>query len=173
MKLIHWQNLLSVGLNRAFRSFSNLAPSLLLVNLADQASLIVDGEYLTISGGRIRSISYNNELISPILKLDQFKSPITDDEDKLPKTTFDLLISKVTLSEAYRDEDESGGMLLLNTAKNFCEGLVIDVLLQERYLSVSTFDNPLDLDNIWGSKTCQRIIDDKSEAREIHNSLVC
>ncbi|KAI8445411.1 hypothetical protein BY996DRAFT_6503514 [Phakopsora pachyrhizi] len=126
-----------------------------------------------MSGGRIRLISYSDEFISPRLKLDQFKSPITDDEDKLPKTTYDLLISKVTLDEAYMEEDESGGMLLLNTDKNFCEGLVIDVSLQERNLSVGTFDIPLDLDNKWGSKTCQRTIDDKSEAREIRNSLVC
>ncbi|KAI8445184.1 hypothetical protein BY996DRAFT_6615014 [Phakopsora pachyrhizi] len=84
-----------------------------------------------MSGGRIRLISYSDDFISPRLKLDQFKSPITDDEDKLPKTTYDLLISKMTLSEAYREEDESGGMLLLNTDKNFCEGLVIDVSLQE------------------------------------------
>ncbi|KAI8444622.1 hypothetical protein BY996DRAFT_6504661 [Phakopsora pachyrhizi] len=52
-----------------------------------------------MSGGRIRLISYSDEFISPRLKLDQFKSPITDDEDK--------------------EEDESGGMLLLNTDKNF------------------------------------------------------
>ncbi|KAI8450705.1 hypothetical protein BY996DRAFT_6524848 [Phakopsora pachyrhizi] len=52
MKLIHWQNLQTVGLDRALRECFNLAPSPL------------------------------DEFISPRLKLEQFKSLITDDEDK-------------------------------------------------------------------------------------------
>ncbi|KAI8449428.1 hypothetical protein BY996DRAFT_6518406 [Phakopsora pachyrhizi] len=148
-KLIHRRNLQSVGLDRGFRSFSNLPPSPLSVNLADQASLILDGENPTSSGGRLRSISYSDELISPRLKPNQFKSPITDDEDELPKTPFDLLISKPTASEVYGDEDELGRMDLMNNAENVCEDLVIDASLQERYLSEGTFDVPLDLENIW------------------------